>query len=93
MDKWIMFVVVWAVVEFIQFLRKRPLPARMKTAAVWAITLATLADMGLASRTLAKATDGTYWTYFGTVLVLNAGVALVFYWIRVGLAKVMAPAR
>lgn len=93
MDKWIMFVVVWVVVELIQFLRKRPLPNRMKTAAGWAVTLTTLADMGQASRTLASATDGAYWIYFATVLAINAGVALVFYWFRVGLTKVMTPTR
>lgn len=47
---WIIMITVWAVVEFIQFLRKRPFPQRMKTGAYWGVALAALSALGSASK-------------------------------------------
>jgi len=47
---WVILITVWAVVEFIQFLRKRPFPQRMKTGAYWGVAFAALSALGSASK-------------------------------------------
>lgn len=43
---WVMFLIVWAIVEVIQWLRKKPLRARMKSAAIWSTVLTSVAGVG-----------------------------------------------
>lgn len=74
---------VWVVVEGIQWLRKRPLRARMKPAAWWAVTLAAFVNVGLAPREVSAL------GLFGTSFLVYGSAALVFYWIRVWLARLL----
>lgn len=85
MDRdWVFMLVVWAIVEFIQFLRKRPYPARMKTGAKWAWVLGTLQMMGRIDSSLLN--DRYWWALFVSALITGAGI-LVVYGLRVLLAK------
>lgn len=73
--------VVWAVVEFIQFLRKRPFPQRMRTGAYWGVIFAAFASLGAASREVS-----TFWFFAVALALYGAGAALV-YAVRILLAK------
>lgn len=85
MDRhWIFMWVVWAIVEFIQFLRKRPYPARMKTGAWWAVVLGTLETMGSAS---SQTYQDSPWTVNLMALLLSGSAVFAIYWIRVLLNK------
>jgi CDP-diglyceride synthetase len=81
---WVALIVVWAVVEFIQYLRKKPFRSRMKTGAWWGVILTTLAGYGQHSN-----------PEFRLLLVgfaMTGLVALAIYWARVGVAKVWTSA-
>lgn len=43
---WVMLLVIWAVVEVIQWLRREPVRARLKSAAIWATVLTSFAGVG-----------------------------------------------
>jgi len=43
---WVMLLVIWVVVEVIQWLRKKPLKARLKAAAIWATVMTSLTAVG-----------------------------------------------
>lgn len=49
-ESWITMLIVWAVVEFIQFLRKKTFPQRMKTGAWWGVIVMTLILVGQAPK-------------------------------------------
>lgn len=84
MDHWIMMAVIWAVVEFVQFLRKRPYLARMKTGAWWAVIAGGLESIGAMSPSMqAVSTLSTDAMFF----LLNGVVVVVVYWLRVLLTK------
>lgn len=83
-DTWILMLVVWAIVEFIQFLRKRPFPQRMKTGAWWGIIFAALAALGGASK---EVNTGTFLVI---ALALYGTGAAIIYGIRLIIAKVWA---
>ncbi len=80
-SSWIAFFVIWAVVEFIQFLRKKTFAQRMKVAAGWSMVLVSLIFVGQSS----SATNPL--AMLGISLLLTGGVALMFYWLRIALAK------
>lgn len=74
--------IVWVVVEFIQFLRKRPFPGRMRVGAYWGVTFAVLAALGGASREVS-----TLGFLAVSLVIYGAGAALV-YGIRILIAKI-----
>lgn len=74
---------VWLVVEGIQWLRKKPLRARMKPAAWWAVILASFVNVGLAPR------EASALGLLSTSVLLYGLAALAFYWIRVWLARLL----
>ena len=78
---WIGLLVVWAVVELIQFLRKRPFPQRMRTGAYWGVGFAALAALGSASR------EVNTWKFLAVSLAVYGAGAFVMYGFRVLLAK------
>lgn len=83
MDKnWVVFLVLWAVVEFIQFLRKQPFPKRMLNGAVWAVFLISLADLGQASKNV------NTFGFLAIALGLNGMVAALICSLRIALAKI-----
>ncbi len=78
---WIGLLFVWAFVEFIQFLRKRPFPQRMKTGAYWGVSFAALAALGSASK------EVNTWKFLAVSFAIYGAGALLIYGIRVLLAK------
>lgn len=79
-SNWIAFLVIWAVVEFIQWLRKRPLTQRMLEGAVWAVFLVALIALGGASKSV------NTFGFFAMALVVNVAVAALICAIRLALA-------
>lgn len=78
---WVAMLLVWAVVELIQFLRKRPFPQRMRAGAYWGVGFAALAALGGASR------EVNTFAFLGiSVAMFGAGAALI-YGARILLAK------
>ena len=83
-NNWIFFILIWAIVEFIQYLRKKPLRQRMKTAAIWATISASLSMIGAISSEAYTANPSlSYAVAFG----MNAVPALAIYWLRVALSN------
>lgn len=80
-----MMFVVWAVLELIQYLRKRPFPERMKTGAKYSAILAGLVLLGQAR------SDEGWWGILVS-FAMTSGVAIAIIWTRMGLAKVWASA-
>jgi hypothetical protein len=78
---WFGLLFVWAVVELIQFLRKRPFPQRMRSGAYWGVALASLSALGSAPRDV-----NTFGFLAVSVAIFGAGAALV-YGVRILLAK------
>lgn len=81
---WLVLLGIWAIVEFVQFMRKRPLRQRMKTAAVWGVAVTALVAGGQMSQ---EAYLKSYWATQGTYLLLFATGAVLIYWLRVALAE------
>lgn len=73
--------VVWALVEFTQFLFKRPFPQRMRTGAYGGVIFAALAALGAAPREVS-----TFGFLAVSLALYGAGAALV-YVVRILLAK------
>jgi hypothetical protein len=65
----------------------------MKAAAMWAIALNVVIEVGTFSMANPSSTVGQMWGAVGLALVLFLGTAAVFYWFRIGLAKVMNKAK
>lgn len=84
MDHWILLFAIWAIVEFVQFLRKRPYLVRMKTGAWWAVVIATIESVGSAKPETFQASQ---WTVILMACLLNGAVVLAVYWFRALLAK------
>lgn len=80
---WYGFFIIWALVEFVQYLRKKPFRARMKTAAWWAVIFTAFAAVGQTSRSQPT------WLLMGVALTVIGAIALAFYWIRVWLARLL----
>jgi hypothetical protein len=76
---WIGMLIVWAIVEFIQFLRKKTFLQRMRTGAVWSVLFMVLAFRGAPVEPSLLAT--------AIALVMYSGVAAVIYWFRLLLAS------
>lgn len=72
---------VWAVVELIQFLRKRPYPQRMRTGAYWGVGFAALAALGGASR------EVNTWKFLVASLAIYGAGAIFIYGVRILAAK------
>lgn len=83
MEVWVAMFVIWAAIEFIQFLRKRPLSERMKTGAKYSAILAGLMLVGQQGRDVG-------WLGILIAFAMTAGVALAILWTRRGLAKAWA---
>lgn len=79
---WIAMLVVWTVVEFIQFLRKRPFPQRMRTGAYWGVGFASLAALGGAS------TSADTGVFLALAIALYGFGAAIIYGLRIIVAKV-----
>lgn len=73
--------VIWAIAEFIQFLRKRPFPQRMKTGALWGVLATVMMTYG--SIPSEKAT----WLFLAIDFALTGLVAAAIYGIRVVIAN------
>lgn len=80
-NTWTAMLVVWAVVELIQFLRRRPFPQRMKTGAWWGVIFAVLAALGGASK------EVNTWKFLAIALAMYGVGAALIYWLRLLLAK------
>jgi hypothetical protein len=78
-DEWILFLMVWAIAEFVQYKRKKPFRSRMKTAAWWAVILGTFSFYG-------KAQNPSL-TFFLVSLTFNGLAAALIYWPRVWIAN------
>ncbi len=78
---WIGLLIVWATVEFVQFIRKRPFPQRMATGAVWGVIFAALAALGGASK------EVNTWGFLGIALATFAVGAAVIFGLRLLIAK------
>lgn len=76
---WGIMLIIWAFVEFVQFLRKRPYPGRMKTGAWWAAVLGTVSTVGLIKPQVYGANP---WWAFLAALALNGGAVLLVYGLR-----------
>lgn len=74
--------VVWAVVEFAQFLRKRPFPQRMRTGAYWGVGFSTLAALGGAS------TSANTWIFLATSIAIYGVGAAIIYSTRIIFTKI-----
>lgn len=80
---WIAMIFVWAIVELVQFLRKRPFPARMKTGAWWAFWVGFFVLLGRLGTPLDRS---PLWGYFVAFAMNGVPVAFV-YWVRILLSK------
>lgn len=69
--------VVWAVVEFFQFFRKRPFPQQMRTGAYWGIVVASLTALGGAS------TSVNTWIFLATAVAMYGVGAAIIYGLRI----------
>ena len=78
---WVGMLFVWAVVELIQFLRKRAFPQRMRTGAYWGVGFAALAALGGASREV-----NTWQLLAASLAIYGAGAAFI-YVVRILVAK------
>lgn len=83
-SNWIVFILVWMIVEFIEYLRKKPFRKRMKTGAIWATILSSLSLIGAIS---SKAYAESPWLSLAVAVGMNGIPALGIYWLRVGLAR------
>ena len=84
-EVWLVMVFTWVVVELVQWVRKRPLRQRMRAAAIWAALLTTFAESNVIPK---DATASAYWMQLATILAINTAVVCLFYWFRIGIAKV-----
>lgn len=80
---WISIIFVWAIVEFVQFLRKRPFPARMKTGAWWAFWFGFLGLLGGVGASLDRSPLLGYFLAFA----MNSVPVAFVYWVRILLSK------
>lgn len=78
---WVALLVVWGVVETIQAIRKRPFPQRMKTGAIWGVSIAVLAALGSASREINS------FSFIAAASAIYGTPALLAYWVRLYVAK------
>lgn len=77
---WIVMFAVWAIVELVQFMRKKPFPARMKAGAYWGAFAMALTLVGMQGGDLSGS-----WYAFPLSLVMCGVVAFVVYWMRIKL--------
>jgi hypothetical protein len=78
---WIGMLFVWAVVELIQFFRKRPFPQRMRIGAYWGVTVAAFAALGAAS------TNVNTWVFLAVSIAMYGTGAAIIYGVRILLAR------
>lgn len=81
---WALFLVVWFIVELVQFFRKKPLRSMLKAAAIWAVVLTSLADIGQMSKEVFEANPLAANVI---VLAINGAAAAALYWLRTLLDK------
>ena len=85
-DEWIMMIVVWAVAEGIQFLRKKPFRTRMKSGAYWGVGVMTLLMLGNRHQSVPDNPIATLIFLLSSLAIAGCG-ALIVYWVRIGIAK------
>lgn len=83
-NQWIAMLVIWAIVEIIQYLRKRPYPARMKTGAKWAFWCGYFIAVGGVNESLY---DSNPWGVYAASFGINLAGVLLIYGMRVLIAK------
>jgi hypothetical protein len=81
-EEWWTFLFVWFSVEGIQWFRKKPFRARIKSAAYWATGLSCLSALGKTQQT------GNDLLFFAASLAMFGLFALGFYWLRVAVQKI-----
>lgn len=79
-DLWITMAFVWLVAEAIGYFRNIDFPQRMKTAAIWAVAINSLAMVG-------KPVHDPGFMYFVTSILFNAAVAIPIYYYRLAIFK------
>ena len=79
-ELWYYFIFIWAFVDF----RKKPLRARMKSGAIWAVVLVSLSTVGGMNPTQ------NVFLQFGACFIIYGAVAIIIYYARVVLAKLLS---
>ena len=86
---WVTCAVIWIVLELVQTFYKRPYHKRLRTTAIWTVVLGVMVILGELSKTRVEST-----TAFGVYLGMNTLVltvaAVIVYWLRIGLDRVLA---
>lgn len=77
---WVMLLIIWAFVEGIQWLRKKPLKGRLKAAAIWATILTSLAGVGQMDPRQSALVQ------FAVCLVIYGIGAAIIYWVRIAVS-------
>ena len=81
-SEWIFMLVIWGVVEFIQFLRKKPYPARMRTGACWSATMTALALIGGMSSNQTNS-----WSVYLVAFSMTGFFAFIIYFVRISIGR------
>ena len=87
-EEWIVMIMMWGIVEGIQFIRKKTSRARMKAGAYWAIAVTALLMLGKRPQSVPDNPLATIFFLLSS-LALVGFVALIIYWVRVGVAKLL----
>uniref|UniRef100_E6XLQ1 Uncharacterized protein n=1 Tax=Shewanella putrefaciens (strain 200) TaxID=399804 RepID=E6XLQ1_SHEP2 len=80
-ELWYFYIVIWAFVELIGYFRKKSYRTRMKSGAIWAVVLVSLATAGQMNP------DQNIFLQLGVCFILYGVVAVIIFYSRVGLAK------
>ena len=80
--EWKLMLVVWAIVEGIEFFRKKPSRARMKTGAYWGVAVMTLYMYDSVS-----AQQSNFIPTLLLLLATSSAGAFIIYWMRVAIAQ------
>lgn len=83
-ESWITMLIVWAVVEFVQFLRKKPFPQRMTAGAWCGVIVMTTILVGQAPK------EQNTLAVLAISLAISVGGVGIVYGIRLIIAKLWA---
>lgn len=80
-DFWYFFILIWAFVELIGYIRKKPFRVRMKSAAIWAVVIVSLSTLGQMNP------EQNAFLQLGVCVTLYGVVAIIIFYTRVALSK------
>jgi hypothetical protein len=78
---WVLFIVIWAIVELIGLARKKDLRSRMKYGAIWSVIIVSFSTVGQMRQ------DQSALLQLAICLVLYGTAAIIIYFARLMLAK------